>query len=85
MKISGYAIERIHKNMYRIINTDGQQVGIIERNKQASVRPGTGRWHARGTSKLSAIRDSPRRATTSAKRSPSSLSAPVERTSLVPN
>lgn len=28
MKISGYAIERIHKNMYRIINTDGQQVGI---------------------------------------------------------
>jgi hypothetical protein len=39
MKISGYAIERIHKNMYRIINTDGQQVGIIERNKQASVRP----------------------------------------------
>lgn len=37
MKISGYAIERIHKNMYRIINTDGQQVGIIERSKQASV------------------------------------------------
>ena len=45
MKISGYAIERIHKNMYRIINADGQQVGIIERNKQASIRPGTGRWH----------------------------------------
>lgn len=43
MKISGYAIERIHKNMYRIINADGQQVGIIERNKQASIRPGTGR------------------------------------------
>lgn len=52
MKISGYTIERIHKNMYRIINADGQQVGVIERNKQASVRPGTGRWHARGTSKL---------------------------------
>lgn len=47
MKISGYTIERIHKNMYRIINADGQQVGVIERNKQASVRPGTGRWHAR--------------------------------------
>lgn len=26
MKISGYTIERIHKNMYRIINADGQQV-----------------------------------------------------------
>lgn len=33
MKINGYTIERIHKNMYRIINVDGQQVGIIERNK----------------------------------------------------
>lgn len=52
MKINGYSIKLIQKNMYRIIDENGNMVGIIERNKEASLRPGTGRWKASGTTKL---------------------------------
>lgn len=52
MKINGYSIKLIQKNMYRILDKDGNKVGIIERNKEAALRPGTGRWKASGTSKL---------------------------------
>lgn len=52
MKINGYSIKLIQKNMYRILDKDGNKVGIIERNKEATLRPGTGRWKASGASKL---------------------------------
>ena len=46
MKFNGYSIKLIQKNMYRIIDENGNMVGVIERNKEASLRPGTGRWKA---------------------------------------
>lgn len=52
MKFNGYRIKLIQKNMYRIIDENGNRVGVIERNKEASLRPGTGRWKASGTAKL---------------------------------
>ena len=85
MKISGYTIERIHKNMYRIINADGQQVALSSETSRhlSALELGVG-THAEPQS-LSATRDSPHRATTSVKHLPSLLSALAEPTSLAPN
>lgn len=46
MKFNGYSIKLIQKNMSRIIDENGNMVGVIERNKDAALRPGTGRWKA---------------------------------------
>lgn len=44
MKFNGYSIKLIQKNMYRIIDENGNMVGVIKRNKESALRPGTGRW-----------------------------------------
>jgi hypothetical protein len=48
MKFNGYSIKLIQKNMYRIIDENGNMVGVIKRNKESALRPGTGRWALEG-------------------------------------
>ena len=42
MKFNGYSIKLIQKNMYRIIDENGNMVGVIERNKGAPYAPALG-------------------------------------------
>ena len=77
MKIDGYSTRRINKNMYRIVDHNGTPVGSIQRNKEAANRPGTGRWHAYGNRKLTAIRGVKLSETASEKCSPCSFKPPA--------
>lgn len=46
MKFNGYSIKLIQKNMYRIIDENGNMVGVIER-KQGSI-PAPRHWALEG-------------------------------------